>query len=63
MNGQKKNYSFYENQITDYLKKNNPYVVEPINMDLRAYERYIKENHLKEKDITQEIVDMFSNNK
>ena len=61
MSGQRKNYSVYEKQINEYVKKHPPYAPsKPCNVDLRAFSKYLKENGLTNEDITPEIVEMFT---
>lgn len=60
MSGQRKNYSEYEKQINEYVRTHPPYAPhEPLDVDLRALSRYIKENNLSNRDVTPEIVEMF----
>ncbi len=60
MSGQRKNYKIIEEEINDYVETHNIYGPhEPLNMDLRAYFRYVKENNLSSEEITPDIVEMF----
>lgn len=60
MSGQRKNYKIIEEEINDYIETHNIYGPhEPLNMDLRAYFRYVKENNLSSEEITPDIVEMF----
>jgi len=60
MSGQRKNYKLIERQINEYVETHNIYGPhEPLNMDLRAYFRYVQENNLSSEEITPEIVEMF----
>ncbi len=46
--------------VDDYVKKVNLYEKQkPINIDLRAFARYVRENHLSNDMITPETVKMF----
>lgn len=48
----------------EYLKTHDPYAKsEPLNFDLRAYARYIEENGLTYKDINEEILGKFKEDK
>ena len=60
MSGQRKNYSQYEKQINEYVKTHPPYGQhEPLDVDLRALSRYVKDNNLSKRDVTPEIVEKF----
>ena len=60
MSGQRKNYNQFEQQINEYVETHNVYGPhEPLNMDLRAYFKYVKENNLSSEEITPDIVEMF----
>lgn len=60
MSGQRKNCNQIEKEITEYVETHNIYGPhEPLNMDLRAYFQYVKENNLSNEEITPEIVEMF----
>ena len=60
MSGQRKNYSEYEKQITEHVRKYPPYgPYEPLDIDLRALSRYCKENNISNVEVTKEVVEKF----
>ena len=60
MSGQRKNYSDYEKQINEYVKKHPPYgKQEPLDIDLRAFSRYLKENNISSNEVTPEVINKF----
>ena len=60
MSGQRKNYSEYEKQITEHVRKCPPYgPYEPLDIDLRELSRYCKENNISNVEVTKEIVEKF----
>lgn len=60
MNGQEKNYDFYERQINEYIQTHNVYKPSPkCNVDLRALNDYITTHNLTNTDITPDIVNKF----
>ena len=60
MSGQRKNYKLIQEQINEYVETHNIYGPhESLNMDLRAYFKYVEENNLSNDDITPEMVEMF----
>lgn len=60
MSGQRKNYSEYKKQMEEYIRTHPPYgPYEPLNIDLRALSRYMKENNISNRDVTPEIVEKF----
>lgn len=46
--------------VDEYIKRNNPYLPHTsIDIDLRAYSRFIREHRLKSEEITEEIMEQF----
>ena len=63
MNGQEKNYDFYEKQINEYIQTQNIYKPSnECNIDLHALGNYIKTHNLTNSDITPDIVENFKIN-
>ena len=60
MSGQRKNCSEYKKQMNEYLRTHNPYGPhEPCDIDLRALNNYMKENHISNTEVTPELAEMF----
>lgn len=60
MNGQEKNYKFYEKQLNEYIQTHNVYKPsQECNIDLRALNTYITTHDLTNADITPDIVNKF----
>ena len=61
MSGQRKNYNEYRKEMDEYISTHPPYSLsKSCNVDLRAFSKFVKENGLSNKDITPEIVEMFT---
>ena len=60
MNGQEKNYDFYEKQINEYIQTHDIYTPsKDCNINFRALNDFIKTHALTNTDITPEIVEKF----
>lgn len=61
MSGQMKNYNVHKKEMDEYISTHPPYSPsKPCDVDLRAFSKYVRENGLSNKDITPEIVEMFT---
>lgn len=51
----------HDEEMDEFIKRINPYksAEQPYKFDFHGYSKYIRDHNLKDKDITDEIMNMF----
>lgn len=60
MSGQTMSYSEQQQMVDDYVERVHLYETpEPLGIDLHAYAQYLEDHHIRNEDITVEMVEQF----